>query len=98
MVSSLNAHNPLVGQASQAVSQQLGFSKEGKAAPLFLAQGADGPRSHSEKLYARKKVSNKTFGNVGMSDWRISNERKSNGCSVSCKRQKIEMSLVFRPS
>ena len=39
VVSSLNAHNPLVGQASQAVSQQLGFSKEGKAAPLFLAQG-----------------------------------------------------------
>ena len=39
VVSSLNAHNPLVGEASQAVSQQLGFSKEGKAAPLFLAQG-----------------------------------------------------------
>ena len=39
VVSSLNAHNPLVGQASQAVSRQLGFSEEGKAAPLFLAQG-----------------------------------------------------------
>ena len=56
---------------------------------------ADGPRSHSEKLYARKKVSNKTFGIMGMSDWRISNEGKSN---VSCKRQKIEMPLVFRLS
>ena len=83
----------------------------GKQARLFLSNWAflrkerqlrcfshraDGPMSHSENLYARKKVSNKTFGKVGKSDWRISNEGKSNGCSVSCKRQNIEMPLLFR--
>ena len=83
----------------------------GKQARLFLSNWAflrkerqlrcfshraDGPRFHSENLYARKKVSNKTFGKVGKSDWRISNEGKSNGCSVSCKRQNIEMPLLFR--